>query len=31
MSSLTGADLYDWIGLRRVNGGRVVKLGERWL
>jgi hypothetical protein len=31
MSSLIGADLYDWIGLRRVNGGRVVKLGERWL
>lgn len=31
MSPLTGTDLYDWIGLRRVNGGRVVKLGERWL
>lgn len=31
MSPLTGTDLYDWIGLRRVNGGRVVKLGNRWL
>jgi hypothetical protein len=31
MSPLTGTDLYDWIGLRRVNGGRVVKLGDRWL
>jgi len=31
MSPLTGTDLYDWIGLRRVNGGRMVKLGDRWL
>ena len=31
MSPLTGIDLYDWIGLRRVNGGCVVKLGDRWL
>jgi hypothetical protein len=31
MSPLTGTDLYDWIGLRRVNGGCVVKLGDRWL
>jgi hypothetical protein len=31
MSPLTGTDLYDWIGLRRVNGGRLVKLGQRWL
>jgi hypothetical protein len=26
-----GADLYDWIALRRVSGGGVVKLGEGWL
>ncbi len=30
-ASLTGADLYDWIGLRRVSGGGVAKLGDRWL
>ncbi|MBV9139314.1 MAG: hypothetical protein JO115_00040 [Pseudonocardiales bacterium] len=28
---LAGADLYDWIALRRVSGGGVVKLGEGWL
>lgn len=28
---LTGADLYDWIALRRVSGGGMAKLGDRWL
>ena len=28
---LTGTDLYDWIALRRVNGGGIAKLGDRWL
>ncbi|HEY3894271.1 MAG TPA: hypothetical protein VGL88_02775 [Pseudonocardiaceae bacterium] len=28
---LTGADLYDWIALRRVSTGAMAKLGDRWL
>ncbi|MGH3778319.1 MAG: hypothetical protein ACRDRR_21690 [Pseudonocardiaceae bacterium] len=28
---LTGADLYDWIALRRVSSGGMAKLGDRWL
>lgn len=27
---LTGADLYDWIALRRVNDGGIAKAGDRW-
>jgi hypothetical protein len=27
---LSGADLYDWIALRRVNDGGVAKMGDRW-
>ena len=29
--SLTGADLYHWVALRRVSNGGITKLGERWL
>lgn len=28
---LRGADLYDWIVLRRVSAGGVAKLGDWWL
>lgn len=28
---LAGVDLYDWIALRRVSGGGVVKLDPVWL
>jgi hypothetical protein len=28
--SLTGADLYHWLALRRVSAGGVTKLGDRW-
>lgn len=27
---LTGADLYDWIALRRVNDGGIARVGSRW-
>lgn len=27
---LRGTDLYDWIALRRVSGGGVVKLSGGW-
>lgn len=30
-ASLSGADLYDWIALRRVNDEGVVRVGEWWL
>jgi hypothetical protein len=28
---LTGADLYDWMALRRVRGGGIAKVGDHWL
>ena len=28
---LSGADLYDWIALRRVNDGGVARVDEWWL
>lgn len=28
---LTGADLYDWIALRRVSEGRMARMGDCWL
>lgn len=28
---LAGADLYDWIALRRVSEGGVAQVGDRWL
>lgn len=28
---LAGADLYDWMALRRVNGGGVTQVGACWL
>lgn len=28
---LAGAELYDWIALRRVSTGAIAKLGDRWL
>lgn len=27
---LTGADLYDWIALRRVSVGGIAKMYDRW-
>jgi len=27
---LTGADLYDWIALRRVSDGGIARMGDRW-
>jgi hypothetical protein len=30
-TQLSGAGLYHWIALRRVSGGRVARLGVRWL
>lgn len=30
-TSLTGADLQDWMALRRVSDGGVTMLGECWL
>ncbi len=29
--SMTGADLYHWVAMRRVSDGGVTKLGDRWL
>jgi hypothetical protein len=29
--SMTGADLYHWIALRRVSDSGVTKLADRWL
>lgn len=28
---LAGAEVYEWIALRRVRGGEVAKVGHRWL
>ncbi|MBV8541429.1 MAG: hypothetical protein JO268_12935 [Pseudonocardiales bacterium] len=28
---LAGAEVYEWIALRRVGGGGVAKVGDRWL
>ncbi len=28
---LAGADLYDWMALRRVSGGGIAKTGDYWL
>ncbi|MGH3772781.1 MAG: hypothetical protein ACRDRW_15555 [Pseudonocardiaceae bacterium] len=28
---LAGAEVYEWVALRRVSGGEVVKVGDRWL
>lgn len=28
---LAGADLYDWMALRRVRGGGIAKMSGRWL
>ncbi len=28
---LAGADLYDWMALRRVSEGGVAAVGDRWL
>ncbi|MGH4009893.1 MAG: hypothetical protein ACRDTH_17370 [Pseudonocardiaceae bacterium] len=27
---MAGADLYDWIALRRVSGGGIARVGDRW-
>lgn len=27
---LTGADLYDWIALRRVSAGGIAKMNDHW-
>ncbi|MGH3781839.1 MAG: hypothetical protein ACRDRO_14755 [Pseudonocardiaceae bacterium] len=27
---LAGADLYDWMALRRVSGGGIAKMGDHW-
>jgi hypothetical protein len=29
-SPLAGADLYDWIALRRVSGDGIARVGDRW-
>lgn len=31
MAPLSGADLYDWMALRRVSGGDVARVGGGWL
>jgi hypothetical protein len=31
MTPLAGADLYDWMALRRVSEGGVTRMGDRWL
>jgi hypothetical protein len=31
MTALAGADLFTWLALRRVRGGRVAKVGDRYL
>jgi hypothetical protein len=28
---LAGAEVYEWVALRRVSGGGVVKVDHRWL
>jgi hypothetical protein len=28
---LAGAEVYEWVALRRVSGGGVTKVGHRWL
>lgn len=28
---LAGAEVYEWVALRRVSGGGVAKVGHRWL
>ncbi len=28
---LTGADLYDWMALRRVSAGGITRMGNHWL
>jgi hypothetical protein len=28
---LAGAEVYEWVALRRVSSGGVVKIGHRWL
>jgi hypothetical protein len=28
--SLTGADLYDWMALRRVSAGGIARMGDHW-
>lgn len=30
-ASLTGVDLSEWIALRRISKGHVVKLGTHWI
>ena len=31
VTALAGADLFTWLALRRVHGGRVAKVGDRYL
>lgn len=31
MTALAGADLFTWLAMRRVHGGRVAKVGDRYL
>ncbi|MGH9206712.1 MAG: hypothetical protein ACRD1G_09170 [Acidimicrobiales bacterium] len=28
---LAGAEVYEWVALRRVSGGEVTKVDDRWL
>ncbi|MGH3833848.1 MAG: hypothetical protein ACRDRS_25985 [Pseudonocardiaceae bacterium] len=28
---LAGAEVYEWVTLRRISGGEVTKVGDRWL
>ncbi|MGH3602051.1 MAG: hypothetical protein ACRDQH_17535, partial [Pseudonocardiaceae bacterium] len=29
--TVAGADLYDWMALRRVSGGGIARMGDHWL